>query len=114
MGKAITTTVTIANGESLSGASVDLDGYVLVSIGMPGTWTTANLTVQTSYDGANYANKYQDDGTEYTITASASRNIDVDPVDFIGVQRIKLRSGTSGSAVNQGGARVLTLVLAPA
>lgn len=102
-------TVTIANNASLSGA-VDLGGYAPIGIIMPSAWTTANLTFQTAADATNYANVYDMFGTEYTVVASTSRYIVLNPVDFAGIRGLKIRSGTSGSAVNQGGERTLTLV----
>lgn len=102
-------TVTIANGASLSGA-VDLGTSRLARIVMPASWTTANLTFQTSYDGTTYSNLYDSVGNEYTVTAAASRSILVDLKDFIAVRYLKVRSGTSGSAVNQAAARDIVLV----
>jgi hypothetical protein len=105
-------TIIIANGESLSG-SVGLGGSTMVGIVMPATWTAANLTVQASHDGATYNNLYDDLGTEVTVTAAASRYIALDPSVFAGIRYLKVRSGTSGSAVNQGGDRTITLVTRP-
>lgn len=106
-----TTTVTIANGESLSGA-VDLKGRKLVGIVMPAAWTSASLTFQASPDGTNYFNLY-DGATERALTVAASYYSMQNIGDWVGVRYLKIRSGTSGSAVNQGGARVLTLVVQP-
>lgn len=106
-------TAVIANGESLSGA-VDCSAGRLGRIVIPATWTAANLTFQGSYDGSNYANLYDEAGTEYTVTVGgAAREIKVPVVDFLSVRYLKIRSGTSGTPVNQGGARTLNLVLVP-
>lgn len=104
-----TATATIANGASLSGA-VDGRGQALVGIAMPSGWTAANLTLQASADGATYNNVYDAAGTEYTITAAASRFIQVPVTSTQGFRSIKVRSGTSGSAVTQGADRDLVLV----
>ena len=48
-----TTTVTIANGQSLSGA-VNLSGFTLIGIDLPSAWTTANLTLQASIDNSTW------------------------------------------------------------
>jgi hypothetical protein len=103
---------TIANGASLSGA-IDLGQSRAARIVMPAAWTAADLTVQTSYDGVTYNNLYNSDGTEYTIKAAASRSILLSLVDFIGIRFLKLRSGTSGTPVNQGADRVLTVLTVP-
>lgn len=106
-------TATIANGASLSGA-VDLGTLRLFAIQMPTSWTSANLTFQVSTDGTNYYNLYDDTGTEVTWTAAASQVIQSsNPGRWLAFQYLKVRSGTSGSAVNQGGARTLTFVAVP-
>lgn len=99
---------TIANGASLSGA-VDLGTKRLARINMPSSWTTANLTFQVSADGTNYANLYDATGTEKTVQAAASRAIILDFSEWIGARYIKVRSGTSGTPVNQGAERILQL-----
>lgn len=105
-----TRTATIANGESLS-AAVDLDGSTIVGIIMPAVWTAANLTLQMSADDTTFNNVYDELGAEKTITAAASRYIPLNPSDFLGADSFKLRSGTSGTPVNQGAARSIVVVL---
>ena len=106
-----TTTVTIANGASLSGA-VDLGGRKLVAIIMPGTWTAAGLTFQGSVDGTNFFNVY-DGATERQLTVAANYYSALNIADWVGFRWVKVRSGTAGSAVNQAAERVLTLVVQP-
>lgn len=101
--------VTIASGASLSEA-VDLKGHTLVGILMPGTWSTADLTLQASDDGSTFGNVYDDAGTEMEIAAEASIFIRLDPAKTAPFSHVKVRSGTSGTPANQGGDRVLTLV----
>ena len=111
---AATATATIANAASLSGG-VDLSAERLHRIVMPGTWTAAALTFQASRDGTNYNDLYTEFG-EYQIAsgvAGISREIVVDPSVFSGVRYLKVRSGTSAAAVNQGGSRDLILVTVP-
>lgn len=103
-------TVTIANGASLSDAA-QVDGAALVGIVMPAAWTAANLTLQASHDDSTYNNMYDELGTEKTIVASTSRYISLNPADFLGTNSVKVRSGTSGTPVNQGGDRSIILVL---
>jgi hypothetical protein len=105
---------TIANGTSLSPA-IDLAdyGYRPIAIVMPGTWTAANLTFQASHDGSTFNNLYTMAGVEYLVTATTSQFIILNPADFLGVQVLKIRSGTSGTPVSQGADRVLTLVTKP-
>lgn len=105
-----TTTVTIANGQSLSGA-VNLSGFTLIGIDLPSAWTTANLTLQASIDNSTWDNVFDSTGTEVTISAAASRFVLLNPADFVAIRYLRLRSGTSGTPVNQGGARTITLVV---
>jgi hypothetical protein len=106
-----TRTVTIASGASLSNALNDLDGQILVGIVMPADWTAANLTVQLSHDDSTFNNQYDEAGTEVTIVAAANRYINLTPANHLGATALKIRSGTSGTAVNQAADRIITLVL---
>lgn len=104
-----TLTFSIANGQSLSGA-VDLLELTPVRITMPSSWTAANLTFQVSYDGVNFANLYDAYGNEVIVQASTSRDIALGSDfiwHFLGAKSLRIRSGTSGSPVAQGGARTI-------
>lgn len=107
-----TETVTIANGASLSDA-VDISGAAVVGIVMPAVWTAAELTFQASADGTAYNNLYSDDDSEYSVQAAAARYIHIVPSEFAGIRYLKVRSGTSGTPVNQGAERTVTLVVRP-
>jgi len=100
---------TIASGASLS-AGVNLSGRVLAGVYMPASWTSADLTFQASNDGSTWFNVYMD-AAEVTVAATAATYVAIDPVAFLGVKHIKVRSGASGAAVNQAADRVLTLML---
>lgn len=100
----------IANGDSLSGA-VDVGDGGMVALQMPSSWTTANLTFQASIDNSTFNNVYDGSGTELEITAAASRYIVLPPTTFAGMRWVKIRSGTSGSAVAQGGARTIKIAV---
>ena len=100
---------TIATGASLSDA-LDLSGTSLVGYIMPSSWTTANITFQGSVDGTNFFNLYDQFGNEIKHIVSASQFMALNPADLTCIRYLKIRSGTSGSAVNQGGQRQITLV----
>ena len=102
-------TATIANGASLSDA-IDLGGTSLTGLLLPATWTTADITVQASVDGNAFVNVYNDLGGETLIKAAASRLVTLDPAQFMGFSHVKLRSGTSGTPVNQASEREITLL----
>lgn len=99
---------TIANGASLSGG-VNLRGRVLCGVYMPAAWTAAGLSFQGSADGVTYYDIHAALG-EVTATTAASVYASVDPTPFLGVNFLKVRSGTSAAAVNQLAERVLTLM----
>lgn len=105
-----TLSATIANGASLSGV-VHLGVERLFALQMPSAWTTADLTFQGSYDGSTYADVYDEFGSEVTVSAGASRFIILDPAKFLGLQKLKIRSGTTGAAVNQGAERTIRAIV---
>ncbi len=105
--------VTIASGASLS-AATDLGPYRVFAIVMPASWTTANLTFQGSSDGINFFDLYDDTGTEVSVTATASKYIILtSPVKLLGLRWLKVRSGTTGTPVNQAADRIVKLVGVP-
>lgn len=104
----VTVTATIANNESLSDA-INLTGYSLVAIIMPATWTAANLTFQAGATAAALADVYDSSG-ELAVTAAASRFITVSREAFVSLRHLKVRSGTTGSPVNQAAERSITLL----
>lgn len=108
---------TIANGQSLSGV-VPLQGLEVVGIIMPAAWTAAALTFQSADiadppagGSTTYQNIYSTGGTELNYTVDAARRIPVDPNAFGRHSAVKVRSGTSGAAVNQGADRIGYLVV---
>ncbi|MDD5585626.1 MAG: hypothetical protein PHY92_01545 [Alphaproteobacteria bacterium] len=102
---------TIASGQAVSGA-LNLGGLRLFGFVMPAAWTAANLTFQMSHDGGTtWANVYDSNGNELTATVAASRYVALDPANFASLAMIKVRSGTSGTPVNQAAERTLQLVL---
>lgn len=107
-----TATVTIASGESLSGA-VEIGDRTVCGVILPAEWTAAGLTFQVSIDGSTYQNLYDSAG-EFTLptdAVAAARTVTIDPVKFLAWTHVKVRSGTSGSAVNQDAARSVVLIV---
>ncbi len=100
----------IANGASLSDV-VDCASGRLARIDMPASWDAAVLTFQASEDGAQFYDLHKADGAEYAVTAAANQAVLIESADFVSVRYLKVRSGTSGSPVNQTGARTLNIVL---
>ena len=97
-------------GGSLSPA-VDLIDTRLFGFQMPSAWTTAAMTFSVSADGVTYNDLYDDTGAEVNLTVSASKFIVLsNPQRFLGIRYIKVRSGTTGSAVNQAADRTIKLV----
>lgn len=114
--------VTIANGAALSSAT-QIGSGVLVGIIMPAAWTAAAITFQASIDGVNFYPMYDANGVIIQVGATADpiagayiaigSEINAKFDHFRGALYLKLQSSTAGSltAVNQGAARVLTLVV---
>lgn len=105
-------TVVIPSGATGLSAEIDLTGQTIARIIMPATWVAANLTFQGSETaGGTFTNIYDAYGTEYTVVAAASRRIIVPPSDLLGNCILKIRSGTSGTAVDQTASRTLQLLV---
>lgn len=103
---------TIANGTAITATGFDVGaGAVVTGILMPASWTAASLSFQASIDSANWFDVYDRFGVEIVIPAAASRVITVEPTLFIGFRYIKVRSGTTGTPVNQGADRTITLIV---
>lgn len=104
-------TATVSDGESLSEA-VYCEGLRLAAIVVPSGWNAADITFQGSVDGTNWYDLHEPSGdTEVTVQAGASRYIVVaDPAAYEGLMRLKVRSGTSGTPVNQTGDVTVQLV----
>jgi hypothetical protein len=106
-------TATIDSGKSLSDAITLDPAHYAFAIAMPDSWTAANLTFQVSHDGATWKDLYDDEGNEVLVYAAASRMIRLYPEEWAAFKYLKIRSGTSGSAVNQGADRTLIILTRP-
>jgi len=104
---------TIANGAALAPAVRLPNGHGLVGILMPAAWTAAAITAQISLDNVTFYDLYSPDGTEVSIVVSAAAAIYLLPAEWIIANYIKIRSGTTGTPVNQGAERAVTLVTKP-
>lgn len=94
------TAVVMADEGNLS-AAADLIGGTLVGIYAP-AMTSAALTFQGSPDGTvAYGDVQNKDGEVATQATTGAKYFGLEPVDFIGLRYIKVRSGTSGSPVTQ-------------
>lgn len=103
------TEITIANGASLSDAA-HIGVGVVVGISLP-TITSAAITFQGSHDGATYRDVYNNDGvTETALTASTGARIVDAPAALVGLPYLKVRSGTTATAVNQLAERTVVII----
>ncbi len=101
-------TATIANNESLSDAVV-VGGRHLVLLQVPAI-TSATLSFEVQVEqGGDFQDLYTDDGTEYTVGSAFTGARTFLLPWLAGVYAFKVRSGTSGSPVNQGAERVFTV-----
>jgi hypothetical protein len=76
---------------------------------MPSAWTAAVLTFQGSSDGTNFYNIYDENGSEVYAVVDISQRVHINKIELSELKAIKLRSGLSGSAVNQGASRTIYL-----
>ncbi len=102
---------TIASGASLS-AQVNIGDRQLCGIYVPTGWTTAVITFQASPDGGITFGELVDiAATAISVSSiTADKFVALDPARFRCVNCIKVRSGTSGAAVNQGSDVTLKLL----
>ena len=99
----------IGSGTALSQA-IDLRGRTPYGVIMPSAWTAAGLTFQVSNDGVNFANLY-DTTAEFALTVAADYAVGFEGGNlFTGFKYIKVRSGTSGTPVNQTADRAIEIV----
>ena len=109
-------TAKIAAGQAVSQALSSGGGW-LAGIQMPAVWTTADITLQGSIDGVTFYDVHDSAGNEVTITAAASQFILIGdetaiPTEvFRAMLYFKIRSGTSGSPVNQVAAAAVKCIL---
>lgn len=127
--------VTITSGTAVSDAYDCGEFEALVGIQVPATWTTADITLLASipdgttqaytYGGPGGATEYRDGLTyadvwdtsplvdvEFTMTvgATGSKFLAIPVTLLQGAQFFKIRSGTSGTPVNQAADRTLRVV----
>ena len=101
---------TIANGASLTSA-IHLDRNTVLGIGIPASWTAADLTFQGSMDNVTYYDLRNAAGVELQVPVTAGDGISFHPDDFRAWLYLKIRSGTSATPVNQGADRVLDVAI---
>lgn len=101
-------TFTWAAGASLSDEQ-DLAGYVPAALVMSATWDTANITL-TATRNSSHLDVYDEAGSEVTFVVAASRYVTLNPTPLRGLQKVKLRSGTTGTPVAQSAATTVTLL----
>lgn len=113
MGRVSTETATIAASAYLSNA-IKIEDYTNIAIQIPSAWTTAGISFAgCSTSDGTFGSIYGDDGQEITIDVAASRAIalDVFKKAIKNFPYIKIRSGTSGTPVNQAAERAITIYL---
>jgi len=104
-------TATITSGTSLS-AGVFVGDKVPTALVMPAAWTAADITFQVSDDNVTWYDLLQaSNGLEVKVTSPAAAQwLQLDPSDFVSVTYLKIRSGVTALAVNQGADRTFKLV----
>lgn len=101
--------ITILNGASLS-AGVQVGAGRIIGIQLP-TFTSASLSFQGSADGVTYGELVDSANAAVAFPASTGGQFIQIPLGIAIPPWIKVRSGTSGTPVNQAADRVISLVL---
>lgn len=99
-----TTTLTVANGATLSDA-INCNGQGIIGVIMPAALTSTAMTFTGSQDNVTFTALYNAAGTALSTTVAANRIILFTPGDLIGLQWIKLVMGSA-----EGGARSIQVI----
>lgn len=113
MGNTYVVTATVASGASQSG-ELNVGDWTYAGLVMPSEWTTADITFLVSNkSGGTFVPLYDDAGIEVTVKASQGTAVGLAnaALALAPWRYVKLRSGTSASAVNQAGDRTIEVVL---
>jgi hypothetical protein len=103
--------VVIQSGTSISSAAILGDELSLIGFYMPSAWSTAAVQASVSKDGVTYVPLQSSPGTVWSVNSPSNYycyyldNAVFEPWSFV-----KMRSGTSGTPVNQSQTVTLTLV----
>lgn len=108
--RTIPMTIAASDATGLS-AGVKLENGRPVRLHCPAAWDTAAMTFMVSHDGINYADLYDEYGSEISYQPVAGKSMRIPVIDFIGVGWLKIRSGTSAAPVTQTADRAFTLVV---
>lgn len=92
-------TTTIANGATES-AAINLRDFTLCGIFLPAAFTGASVTfLAASTLAGTYVEVQDGDGAAISRTVAASKFIPIDPVDFLGVKFLKIKSASAEAAL---------------
>ena len=100
------TTITIDSGSVTSSAAV-LIGTSLAGMILPAGFQGATVDMQGGTDGSTWFNLYSAGGTQFQVSAGASRYIYFAPTDFVATQHVRVISASTQTA-----SRTITLVSA--
>lgn len=89
--------VTIESGQTES-EGVNCLGTVLTGIQAPAVMTGTSFTFKVSDDGVTYIDYYNTAGNQLTTAVNAGKWTGIKPVDFAGVQWVKLVSSSAEAA----------------
>jgi len=92
--------VTIAAGESLSTA-LDIRIDNILSIKVPSTWTAASISFLGSIDDTTFDEVYTKDNVLFEQAVTAGKLLQLDAINTLGYNHLKIQSGTAASPVNQ-------------
>lgn len=89
--------IAIATSTTVS-AAVDLRGMTLCGISIPAGFDGTSISFQASFDNSSFQVVKDGSGNTLSKTVAADEYIKLDPVDFCGIQYIKIVSGSAEGA----------------
>lgn len=114
LAKRIFLAATVPDGPAGLSAALNLRGFALKGILMPTAWGAAAITFQAAEaEAGTYRDLYDSAGTEVSVTVAAGRAVALSTALqdlLVGVEFLKIRSGTAAGPINQGADRALVLV----
>jgi len=101
---------------SLISDSFQITSQIPTYVQFPSAWDSTavqfnNITFQGSVDGSTFVDLYKANGNEITIVGAQGKAIPLDPLIFINMNFLQIRSGLGSSGVFQTSPRTVSIGL---
>lgn len=102
----------ILAGQSVS-AIQNIGNRVPLAFAVSANWTAASVSLETSFDSVTFYDVQNQDGLEVSIPVSTGNIVMLSATSLLGIgSYLRVRSGSSSTAVNQSNAATVTVQLA--